>query len=217
MTPPAEFDEGVTKFELEFVPAPAVPIERLRALIAWRGILWRLGLVGRDPARYGGVGFGNLSRRLSSRDTDPPRFAITGTQTGALATLDATHFAVVTACEPTHNRVHAEGPIPPSSESLTHGMLYRIDPSIGFIFHVHSPDIWHARDALKLPTTDAHVAYGTPAMAAEMRRLKRRGVLMRRRIVVMAGHEDGVISFGRSAEQAGAALLRTLARAMTVE
>lgn len=207
-------DEGVTKFDLVFAHAPPLPVDRLRALIAWRGILWRLGLVGQDPARYGGVGFGNLSRRLSPPGVVPPRFAITGTQTGALAALDATHFAVVTACEPTHNRVRAEGPIAPSSESLTHGMLYRIDPSIGFIFHVHSPDIWHARAALKLPTTAADVAYGTPAMAAEMRRLKRSGALMRRRIVVMAGHEDGVIAFGRTADQAGGVLLRTLARAM---
>lgn len=214
MTSTTAFDEGVTKFELEFVPAPPVPIERLRALIAWRAILWRLGLVGRDPARYGGVGFGNLSRRLSPPGVSPPRFAVTGTQTGAIAALDATHFAVVTACDPKRNRVRAEGPIAPSSESLTHGMLYRIDPSIGFIFHVHSPDIWRARDVWKLPATGAGVAYGTPAMAAEMRRLKRRGALMRRRIVVMAGHEDGVIAFGRSADQAGLVLLRTLARAM---
>jgi ribulose-5-phosphate 4-epimerase/fuculose-1-phosphate aldolase len=216
MTPTAEFDEGVTKFALAFTRASPLPIRRLRTLIAWRSILWRLGLVGQDPAHYGGVGFGNLSRRLSPPGVMFPRFAITGTQTGALAVLDATHFAVVTACEPKLNRVHAEGPIAPSSESMTHGMLYRIEPSIGFIFHVHSPVIWHARAALKLPATAADVAYGTPAMAAEMRRLKRDGVLMRRRIIVMAGHQDGVIAFGRSAEQAGLVLLRALARAMAM-
>ncbi|OGI66634.1 MAG: hypothetical protein A2W18_09800 [Candidatus Muproteobacteria bacterium RBG_16_60_9] len=210
-------DEGVTKFDLAFMPSAPLPETLLRGLNAWRQILWRSGLIGQDPARYGGVGFGNVSRRLAS---GTPRrglhFAITGTRTGALAQLSANHYATVIACDPARNRVEAEGPIAPSSESLTHGMVYRIDPSIGFIFHVHSPDIWQARAALKLPTTAADVAYGTPAMAAEMRRLKRAGALMRQRIVVMAGHEDGVIAFGRTADQAGGVLMRELARALSV-
>lgn len=216
MTSPAKFDEGTTKFDLVFQRSPPLPARRLRALVIWRDILWRLGLVGQDPQRYGGVGFGNLSRRLSASARSEPRFAITGTQTGSLSKLDTSHFAVVNACDPKHNRVRAEGPIAPSSESLTHGMLYRMDASIGFIFHVHSPDIWQARTALNLPTTAADVAYGTPAMAAEMRRLRRSGAFARNRIVAMAGHEDGVIAFGRSADQAGVVLLRTLARAMAI-
>jgi ribulose-5-phosphate 4-epimerase/fuculose-1-phosphate aldolase len=211
------YDEGVTKFDLVFTPSAPLPETPLRALNAWRRILWRGGLIGQDPARYGGVGFGNVSRRLTTGTRRGAlRFAITGTQTGALAHLDAGNYAIVTACDPARNRVEAEGPIAPSSESLTHGMLYRIDPSIGFIFHVHSPDIWNARAALKLPTTAADVAYGTPAMAAEMRRLKRAGALMRRRIVAMGGHRDGVIAFGRTADQAGVVLIRTLVRALAV-
>jgi ribulose-5-phosphate 4-epimerase/fuculose-1-phosphate aldolase len=209
--------EGVTKFDLVFTPSAPLPTAILRALNAWREILWRSRLIGNDPARYGGAGFGNVSRRLANgSDRRRLGFAITGTQTGALARLDASHYAIVTACDPARNRIAAEGPVAPSSESLTHGMLYRIDPSIGFIFHVHSPDIWRARVVLKLPTTAADVPYGTQAMAAEMRRLKRSGALMRRRIVVMAGHEDGVIAFGRSADQAGVVLLRMLARALEI-
>ena len=209
-------EEGVTKFHLEFTPSPPLPATLLRELNAWRRILWRSGLIGQDSARYGGVGFGNVSRRLPPGSRGQRlRFAISGTQTGALAELDASHYAIVTDCDPVHNRVEAQGPIAPSSESLTHGMLYRVDPSVGFIFHVHSPEIWGARDALKLPITAAEIAYGTPAMAAEMRRLKRRGAMMRRRIIAMGGHQDGVISFGRTADQAGVALMRALARAMS--
>jgi len=210
-------EEGVTKFDLAFTLSPPLSDALLRPLNAWRQILWRCGLIGQDPDRYGGVGFGNVSRRLATgARRGALRFAITGTRTGTLAELNANHYSTVIACDPARNRVEAEGPIAPSSESLTHGMLYRIDPSIGFIFHVHSPDIWQARAALKLPTTAADVAYGTPAMAAEMRRLKRAGALMRQRIVVMAGHEDGVIAFGRTADQAGGVLMRELARALSV-
>jgi ribulose-5-phosphate 4-epimerase/fuculose-1-phosphate aldolase len=216
MTVAVTAEEGVTKFDLSFAPSLPLPRRRVQALIAWRDILRRLGLVGQDPARYGGVGFGNLSRRLSTKSavTDL-RFTITGTQTGALPALDANHFASVIACDWEHNHVHAEGPIAPSSESLTHAMLYHLGPSIGFVFHVHSPEIWQARTWLNLPTTALDVAYGTPAMAAEIQRLWQSGALARRRIVVMAGHEDGVIGFGRSAEQAGTVLVRTLARALS--
>ena len=203
-------EEGVTKFDLAFTPAAPLPDAPLAVLNAWRSILWRLGLIGQDPARYGGVGFGNVSQRLKSASA--LRFVISGTQTGALAALDARHYAVVSACHPARNRVDAEGPIAPSSESLTHGMLYRVDPAIRFIFHVHSSDIWSA-PALDLPRTADRIAYGTPAMAREMARLWRRGALARQRVLIMGGHTDGVIAFGRTAEQAGMALLRALVAA----
>jgi len=206
--------EGVTQFDLVYAPSEPLASTQLRALIAWREILRRLDLIGLNPARYGGVGYGNVSRRLPSKSRAAARFAITGTQTGALSALDARHFAIVTACHPERNRVEAEGPLPPSSESMTHGMLYRLDSSIRFVFHVHSPEIWRAAKTLGLPRTAEHVGYGTPAMAQEMKRLRRTGAFTRRRLLVMGGHEDGVIAFGGTAEQAGVALLRALAEAL---
>lgn len=214
MMVPANYDEGITKFDLAFTPSAPLPAGRLRAAIVWRNILWRLGLVGQDPTRYGGVGYGNVSQRLGK--AREPCFAITGTQTGALPGIGADHFGIVTACDLRTNRVHAEGPIAPSSESLTHAMLYRIDASVRYVFHVHSPEIWRARTALKLPATATAIPYGTAAMGAEVRRLKCSGAFVRRRIVVMTGHEDGVIAFGRSADQAGTVLLRTLVKAMSI-
>jgi hypothetical protein len=204
-------DEGVTKFNLLFTPAPALPDTALLSLNAWRTICWRLGLIGQDPARYGGVGFGNVSQRLPPAAA--PRFAISGTQTGRLAALEACHYAVVTACDPARNRVTAHGPIAPSSESLTHGMLYRVDAAVRVILHVHSPTIWRHAQALALPRTADNIGYGTPGMAREMARLWRSGALTRRRLLVMGGHTDGVLAFGRTAEQAGVALLRAYAAA----
>ena len=76
--------EGFIKFELEFSPAPPRPADELCKLNAWRGILYRLGLIGRDPARYGGAGYGNVSHRLAMSGAEPC-FIVSGSQTGALA------------------------------------------------------------------------------------------------------------------------------------
>src|SRR5437762_8190949 len=209
----SKFDEGVTKFDLVYQPSAPYPREKLRDLIAWRMMLWRLNLIGQDRGRYGGVGFGNVSQRLPARGR-ATRFAVSGTQTGTLPVLAARHFAIVTACDPERNRIEAEGPVAPSSESLTHGVLYALDASIRFVFHVHSPDIWRQAQALKLARTAPDVAYGTPAMAAEMRRLLKSTLVRRSPVVVMGGHEDGVVAYGATANEAGTTLLTTLAAAL---
>ncbi len=210
--------EGVVKFELRFTPAPPVAPDWVRELSAWRRILHLTGLVGRDPQRYGGVGYGNVSRRLPAAHAGAqPRFLISGTQTGHLPVLDAGHYATVLACHPEGNRIVAEGPVHPSSEAMTHGVLYALDEAVQYVMHVHSPEIWRHARALGLPATPADVAYGTPAMAEAVRRLLRDGPARERSIFAMAGHEDGIIAFGRSAEEAGQILLRHLARAFRLE
>jgi hypothetical protein len=207
-----EPQEGVTKFALRFTRAAPLDFASLRALNAWRTLLHRLGLIGRDPARYGGVGFGNVSQRLAGT---PGSFAISGTQTGELAVLDARHYARIDHCDIARNSVEARGPIEPSSESLTHAMLYRLSADIHYVFHGHSPLIWRHAQALGIPVTRPEVAYGTPAMAGEIERLYRAGGLAGRGIVAMGGHEDGVVAFGARAEAAGLTLVGALAAALT--
>ena len=50
-------------------------------------------------------------------------------------------------------------------------------------------------------------------MAREVERLWRRSALPDLKIFAMGGHEDGIVAFGRSAEEAGEVTLRYLARA----
>lgn len=205
--------EGVIKFDLRFTPAPpldTLPLAELRELNAWRKLLWQLELIGQDAGRYGGLGFGNLSRRLIASQ----HFIITGTQTGHLPELDERHYATVIETDVQTNRVCAEGPIAPSSESLTHAMLYQVDTSVQFIFHVHSPVLWHGAVGLGIPVTNPAVAYGTPAMAEGVRRLSADVAAWRMGIFAMGGHEDGVIAFGKTAEETGITLLQYLARAL---
>lgn len=211
--------EGVIKFDLQYRRSPPLARAALAELDAWRTILHRLGLIGRDPARYGGAGYGNVSMRLPPFDAPAGarRFAISGTQTGELAALGPEHYAIVAAWVAGENRVVAEGPVPPSSESLTHGMLYDLDAAVRFVFHVHAPGIWRAAGALALPATDPAAAYGTPAMAEAVRELHARGALALPGLFVMGGHEDGVVAFAERADEAGALLVRTVARALARE
>jgi ribulose-5-phosphate 4-epimerase/fuculose-1-phosphate aldolase len=204
--------EGVIKFNLVFQDIAAVPANTLTELNRWRGILWQQALIGQDPTRYEGYGFGNVSQRIGDFNALPGMrsFIISGTQTGHLPELDNCHYAHVKTYDAASNTVHAEGPIKPSSESLTHGMIYDLDNEIRIVLHVHSPDIWQAAVRLGIPVTDAAVPYGTPMMAEEVQRLFNETDVQEKKIFSMGGHEDGVVSLGTTAEEAGDILLRTL-------
>ena len=53
----------------------------------WRALLYQHKLIGQDPMRYGGYGYGNLSVRLAPYDAPPAlrAFIISGSQTGELS------------------------------------------------------------------------------------------------------------------------------------
>jgi ribulose-5-phosphate 4-epimerase/fuculose-1-phosphate aldolase len=207
--------EGIIKFDLDYTPAPAPDAADLAEINHWRDVLYARRLIGQDPQRYGGYGYGNISRRLPPFDAPPTlrRFVISGTQTGNLSELAPEHYAVVVVCEPDSNHIVAEGPIRPSSESLTHGTVYDLDADLRWVLHVHSPEIWtHAR-SLGLPVTDPAVPYGCPEMAAEVRRLFAETDVAMRRVFAMGGHEDGIVAFGKTPEAAADALLTCLDRA----
>ena len=102
----------------------------------------------------------------------------------------------------------------PSSESLTHAAIYDIAPAARAVLHGHAPEIWRHASALGIPVTRPGVANGTPEMALEVQRLFRESTLSAIGILAMGGHEDGVIAFGATLEEAGAILVRHLARAL---
>lgn len=210
--------EGVVLFRAEHRTAP---LDARRhgeigaRLLAWREILARLELVGQDPRRYGGAAYGNVSARVG-----PPgaarherSFLITGTGTSGLACAGSDTLCVVERYDPRHNCVTSHGPTPPSSESMTHGAIYDLGAHVRWVFHAHAPVLWRAARELRLPTTPADVGYGTPEMAWAVERLWRDSALAESGIFAMGGHEDGVVVFGRTADEAGAVLVRQLAAA----
>jgi hypothetical protein len=207
--------EGIIKYQCEYAPAPALPDAQISELNAWRKLMVLAKLIGQNPNLYGGYGYGNISRRLDHqvRANGLHPFLITGTQTGGKADLVADDYVVVTACYPAENRLVAEGPVQPSSEALTHGAVYALDSAILWVVHTHSPEIWHNAEVLGVPMT-ANVPYGTPEMAAEVKRLFAESDLPEKRIFGMAGHEDGIVSYGHTAEEAGFTMLAYLVRAL---
>lgn len=214
--------EGVIKFKMQH-RALALPARRFGALAAeltaWRGILAQLGLVGQQEGRYDGAGFGNLSARVGPFPGSPGArpFLITGTQTGAVRCMGLAHYCLVERYWLDQNQVQSQGSVAPSSESLTHGALYDLSPRVRFVFHAHCPTLWRSARALGLPATDESIPYGTVAMARAVRSLHRSSTLPERRLFAMMGHEDGVVSFGHTAQEAGEVLVRELARAYTLD
>ncbi|HAJ92696.1 MAG TPA: class II aldolase [Gammaproteobacteria bacterium] len=205
--------EGVIKFNLRFTAGPPVAMDTLTELNTWRQILREHALIGQDPARYEGYGFGNISQRTG--DPDQPhgkrKFVISGTQTGHLEILDNRHYACVIAYNAEANQVVAEGPVKPSSESMTHGVIYDIDNALRAVLHVHSPDIWNSATSQGIPVTSAAVEYGTPEMSREVEHLFSHTNVRRKGIFSMGGHADGIVAFGETVEEAGNTLLTALA------
>jgi hypothetical protein len=213
--------EGVIKFQADHRGGSLSPRrygEAVAALRGWRRTFFDLGLIGQDPARYEGAGFGNLSTRVGPPSAGRGRrgLLITGTQTGGKSELGYADYCVVHTYEPARNRVSSEGPCLPSSETLTHARLYDLSPSIRAVFHVHAPRLWRLRHRLRLPTTDADIPYGTQAMALAVEGLYRSGPLPEVAVLAMGGHEDGIISFGKTADDAGRRLITMVARAYSV-
>ena len=193
-------DEGYIKFELDWDEGPLPEPDLATELERWRRPLFAAGLIGCYEEL--GIGFGNLSVRAARSE----RFVISGTQTGHLAQTDARHYALVTDFDIEKNYVHCRGPVRASSESMTHAALYALSGHINAVVHVHSAELWQAlRDVL--PTTAADVAYGTPAMAREFRRLYQQTDFARNGVAVMAGHDEGILAIGHDIATAAQRIL----------
>jgi len=193
-------DEGAIKFDSHWRKTRALDNPEIKTLNRWRRPLYDAGLIGHYQQH--GIGFGNLSIRAGEKG----QFIISGSQTGYLPDPGAEHYALVEDYDIDRNRVSSIGACEASSESMTHALIYELDPEIGAIVHVHSEQLW-AELMGSVATTDAEVAYGTPEMAREFRRLFRETDFQNTGIAVMAGHDSGLISTGSNLQQAAERIL----------
>lgn len=190
--------DGVIKFSCNWIKTEPFEFEMFESINHWRNQLYLLGLIGINSE---GIGYGNISVRFHK-----DQFIITGSATGGIKNLSKDHYTKVISYNIEANSLTAQGPIIASSESLTHAAIYQSDNSINAIFHVHDMKLWqHNLD--KLPTSDVLVEYGTPAMAHEIVRLYKTTDMPDKKIMIMGGHQEGVITFGNTVSEAGETLL----------
>ena len=188
------------KFACEQAATEITPFGGLAELNEYRRKLLQLRLIGVDS---NGIAFGNLS----IRDGATNNFYITGSATGGKPELTLADCARVVVYDFEKNWLRYEGSAIPSSESLTHAAVYESDAKAGSVIHCHDSKLWAAL-LNQAPTSSKAVNYGTPEMACEVRRLFKLTDLQSREILVMAGHEGGIVAFGKDLKEAFAVLMR---------
>ena len=176
-----------------------VPSEIFNPLNNWRNELWLKSLIG---AYHDGIGYGNISTRIP----ESHQFYISGTATGGIPELDQVHYPLVERCDTVFNTLWCRGLIKASSESMSHAAIYSAIPHVGAVVHVHSRKLWD-KYLHVLPTTANLVPYGTPEMAYEIGRILAHSHTLEKRVIVMGGHDEGIISFGKTVEDAALAVL----------
>jgi L-ribulose-5-phosphate 4-epimerase len=190
-------DEGYIKYQCHWIKTPSVSEGEIVELNQWRNKLYQLGLIGQYD---NGIGFGNLSIRDGESG-----FIISGTQTGGIPHLSARHYTKVIAFDYQQNSVTCEGLIKASSETLTHAAIYS-NLEINAVVHVHHPQLWR-KLIDRVPSSDRCCAYGTPEMAREIIRLSQQEAVRQQKIIVMSGHEAGILTFGGNLSEAATVIL----------
>lgn len=145
-----------------------------------------------------GIGFGNISIRDSGH---PERFYITGSATGHIKTGGTALYALVERWDIPGNTLWSRGPVQASSESMSHAVIYETLPEVMAVIHIHHFAYWK-RGIAELPATPEHIAYGTPEMAEAIRSVILASHMNHYGVLAMKGHEEGLIMYGRSMEEA---------------
>lgn len=188
-------DEGYIKYQAHWTPTAPFAYSTIANLNDCRQLLYDAGLIGAYPD---GIGFGNISVRVQAgSDT----FYISGSATGNIPALDERHYALVQNVNIDTNELWCSGPLVASSEAMSHAVIYQTCPWVGAVVHIHHLALWQQL-LYKVPTTDAAAPYGSPEMANEIVRLLRESNLPAQKIFAMAGHREGIFTFGADLKEA---------------
>ena len=188
--------DGVIKYSIEHQTAETPLFSCYEQLEALRTRLFTLGLIGEKD----GIGYGNLSMRYESSKS----FFITATQTGRNLMLSREYYTYISDYDFSTFKIISQGTHKPSSEALSHAMIYAIDDRITTVIHIHSLALWKFMKTNNDLATTAE--YGTAEMVEEIAGLYTNLDPMRNNAFVMKGHEEGIITFGKSVEEAELAL-----------
>lgn len=187
--------EGVIKFSYECPDSHyLIPEMAFKLLNPVRQSLKNKNYLGVYPD---GISYGNISLRNGNQNS----FFISASDTGKLSLTSIKHYVEVISCNLHKNLCVYKGPGLPSSESLSHFIIYNQCPDINAVIHIHDNSLWK-RLYGKVPTSSPDVAYGTVEMVEEIITLLKNSNLIQKKILVMGGHTDGIISFGNTIDEA---------------
>ncbi len=194
-------DEGYIKFDIHLTDAPAQVHSELKHLNNTRTKLHELGLIG---VYDNGIGYGNLSVRSENQET----FVISGTATGAKQILSSEDYCLVDSFNIGTNELYCTGPIRASSESMSHGSVYRAQPLVNCVIHIHSRELFDYMLENDYNRTPESVAFGTPEIAFEIEKLvkasdKPSGIF------ATAGHDEGIIAYGPDVDKTYSLIFET--------
>ncbi len=193
-------DDGYVKYKCIWTKTQPVNADMIHDLLVWRQELYHLDIIG---AYENGVGFGNVSQRVAQSC----EFFVTGTATGTIQQINQNHVSIVTSVDIDENLLQCSGPVKASSEAMTHAAIYAEDETIGGVIHVHNLALWDAFYEV-VPTTNPQATYGTPKMARELAKIVREHKKKKNKpLIVMAGHEEGLIAYGKTLDDAGKVIL----------
>ena len=184
--------DGVIKYSIEHQRQETPLFSGYDELERLRTRLFTMGLIGEKE----GIGYGNLSMRHEGSKS----FFITATQTGRKQSLSREYYNYISDYDFSTFKVISQGTHKPSSEALSHAMIYDIDDCINTVIHIHSLTLWNFMKSKNYLATTAE--YGTAEMVEEIEGLYDNIDPMMNNAFVMKGHEEGIITFGKSVEEA---------------
>ncbi len=195
--------EGLIKFDFYCEDKSAeIPGKLFGIINPARNKLAQMGLIGQYTGR---LSYGNIS----IREENTRQFYITASGTGKLKKTGKEHYVRIVFCDIDGNFCRFSGKGLPSSETLTHHIIYDICKDAVAVIHIHSRQLW---DILKgrIPATPQSAGYGTVEMVKEVAKLFEKNRFDNEKLLVMEGHEEGIISFGNSMEEAMNNIIRRI-------
>jgi hypothetical protein len=188
-------DEGYIKFSVHLNETDIEMPEALSELNGVRTALFDNNMIGVLP---GNIGFGNVSVKIPGSN----RFFISGSATGGKRILDPEDYCRVESCSVERNEVFCSGHIKASSETMSHDAVYHANDSVSCVIHIHhKPFFYKLLANTTIPATAKTAKLGTPEMATDIKRIVQ-AQASPFGILVMTGHEDGIIAWGRSIGEA---------------
>jgi len=184
-------EEGYIKYHFDWKrDFIALKKNELEEMNYWRAKLIAKSWIG---VYDDGIGYGNISRRGLANE-----FYISGSATGGIPILSKDDYALVNEYDISKNYLKCSGQTAASSESLSHAALYENSESTKVIIHIHDLKLWKKYKNV-LPTTSMQTSYGTPEMAYELQKIQSQ-IEFGSKVIVMGGHEEGIIAYGDTFE-----------------